>query len=170
MSYLASTIDFKSRVCSNTWHIYSDSDHAGDRGSDSARSRTGVMILLNGMPVHWRSNKQPITSISSAQAEIYAMSETARDARLRLWVHEELGGTVGYPFHILVDNAAGISFQGSTCQASKLRGIFDVRDKWVKDLKDVDVLQAVKVDTGQPQSYATETPVFATNLRFSDPG
>ena len=75
------------------------------------------------------------------------MSETARDARLRLWVHEELGGTVAYPFHILVDNAAGISFQGSTCQASKLRGIFDVRDKWVKDLKDVDVLQAVKVDT-----------------------
>ena len=105
------------------------------------------MILLNGMPVHWRSNKQPVTSISSAQAEIYAMSETARDARLRLWVHEELGGTVAYPFHILVDNAAGISFQGSTCQASKLRGIFDVRDKWVKDLKDVEVLQAVKVDT-----------------------
>ena len=46
-----------------------------------------------------------------------------------------------------MDNAAGISFQGSTCQASKLRGIFDVRDKWVKDLKNMDVLKAVKVDT-----------------------
>ena len=99
------------------------------------------------MPIHWRSNKQPVTSISSAQAEIYAMSETARDARLRLWVHEALGGHVTYPFHVFVDNAAGISFQSSTCQASKLRGIFDVRDKWVKDLKDVDVLKAVKVDT-----------------------
>ena len=63
------------------------------------------MILLNGMPIHWRSNKQPITSISSAQAEIYAMSEAVRDSRLRLWVHEELGGTVTYPFHVLVDNS-----------------------------------------------------------------
>ena len=54
-----------------------------------------------------------------------------------------------YPFHVFVDNAAVIWFQSSTCtcQASKLRGIFDVRDKWVKDLKDVDVLKAIKVDT-----------------------
>ena len=150
IAYLASTLDFKlevPRVAGNTWHVYSDSDHAGDRSSNSARSRTGVMIMSNGMPVHWRSNKQPVTSISSAQAEIYAMSEAARDARLRLWVHEELGGHVSYPFHVLVDNAAGISFQGSTCQACKLRGIFDVRDKWVKDLKNMDVLKAVKVDT-----------------------
>ena len=105
------------------------------------------MILLNGMPIHWRSNKQPITSISSAQAEIYAMSEAVRDSRLRLWVHEELGGTVQYPFHVLVDNSAGVSFQGATCPASKLRGIFDTRSQWVQDLQDVKVLTAVKVDT-----------------------
>ena len=87
IAYLASTLDFKlevPRVAGNTWHIYSDSDHAGDKTVNDAKSRTGVMILLNGMPVHWRSNKQPVTSISSAQAEMYAMSETARDARLRL--------------------------------------------------------------------------------------
>ena len=133
--------------CNNTWHIYSDSDHAGDKNSGSAKSRTGVTILLNGMPIHWRSNKQPITSISSAQAEIYAMSEAVRDSRLRLWVHEELGGTVTYPFHVLVDNSAGVSFQGATCPASKLKGIFDTRSQWVQDLQDTQVLKAVKVDT-----------------------
>ena len=105
------------------------------------------MILLNGMPIHWRSNKQPVTSISSAQAEIYPMSEAVRDSRLRLWVHEELGGTVQYPFHVLVDNSAGVSFQGATCPASKLRGIFDIRAQWVQDLQNESTVQAVKVDT-----------------------
>ena len=149
MAYLSSTVDFKlevPRVNTNTWHIYSDSDHAGDRLND-ARSRTGVIILLNGMPIHWRSNKQPVTSISSAQAEIYAMSEAMRDTRLRMWVHEELGGVVNYPFPILVDNAAGVSFQGATCPASKLRGIFDIRAQWVQDLQNESTVQAVKVDT-----------------------
>ena len=118
----------------------------GDSSTD-AKSRTGVTILLNGMPIHWRSNKQPVTSISSAQAEIYAMSEAMRDARLRLWVHEELGGKVTYPFPILVDNAAGVSFQGATCPASKLKGIFNIRQHWVQDLQDMAVTKAVKVDT-----------------------
>ena len=31
---------------------YSDSDHAGDKGID-CRSQTGIIILLNGVPVHW---------------------------------------------------------------------------------------------------------------------
>ena len=49
IAYLASTLDFKlevPRVAGNTWHVYSDSDHAGDRSENSARSRTGVMIML----------------------------------------------------------------------------------------------------------------------------
>ena len=55
-----------------------DSDWAGDKASGNNRSRTGVVILLNGLPVFWRSNKQPETAISSAQAEIYALSEAVR--------------------------------------------------------------------------------------------
>ena len=54
----------------DTWSFYSDSDHAGDSKSGDARSTTGVIILLNGMPIFWRSNKQPKTSLSSACAEI----------------------------------------------------------------------------------------------------
>ena len=72
-AYIASTLDFKlevPRVAGNTWHTYSDSDHAGDKTVSDAKSRTGVMILLNGIPVHWRSNKQPATSISSALRHI----------------------------------------------------------------------------------------------------
>ena len=107
------------------------------------------MILLNGMPVHWRSNKQPITSISSASAEIYAMSEAVRDAQLRLRIHEELGKLVKWPFHVYVDNAAGESFQHATCASSKIRGIFDMRSGWVQELQDEGKVNAVHVDTSE---------------------
>ena len=53
---------------------YVDSDHAGDRQSDS-RSRTGYILFLNQFPVDWCRRKQPSTSVSPAQAEIYAMHE-----------------------------------------------------------------------------------------------
>ena len=64
-----------------------------------------------------------------------------------LCVHCDLGKHVEYPMKIQVDNAAGVSFQHSTCASSKLRGIFDTAQKWVLELKDTKVVDAVKVDT-----------------------
>lgn len=71
------------------------------------------MVLLNSMPVHWRSIKQPVTALSSAEAEVYAMMEAVKESRLRLWVAEEAGIDVTYPLTLLVDNAAGESFCNS---------------------------------------------------------
>ena len=102
------------RVRGNEWHMYSDSDHAGDTATGTNRSHTGVMIMLNGMPMHWRSNKQPTPSLSSAEAEIYAISTAVKDARTRLWIAEELNLKVEWPLVLHVDNAAGESFQHST--------------------------------------------------------
>ena len=105
------------------------------------------MILLNGLPVHWRSNKQPETAISSAQAEIYAMSEACKDIRLRLWVAEEIGLQPAYPTDIKVDNQSGVHFQNKMNPASKLKGVFDLREKWVEELQNRRIITAVKIST-----------------------
>ena len=93
------------------------------------------------------SNKQPKTSLSSAQAEIYALSEACKDANKVTWIHEEMGRTSNRPLRVYVDNAAGISFQQSTCASSKLGGIFDNRWDWVKELKEQSQFTATKVAT-----------------------
>ena len=135
------------RVCTNRWDIFVDSDWAGDKASGNNRSRTGVVILLNGLPVFWRSNKQPETAISSAQAEIYALSEAVRDTGLRYWVAEEMLMDVVWPADIQVDNAAGVTFQNKMNPSSKLKGVFDLRKDWVKELQDKNQIRAVKVNT-----------------------
>ena len=55
MAYLNTVPDMRlqvPRVTGDTWHVYSDSDHAGDTVTGTNRSHTGLVILLNGMPVH----------------------------------------------------------------------------------------------------------------------
>ena len=134
-------------VKTTTWEVFSDSDHAGDRVYCNARSHTGVLILCNGVPVQWRSKKQPITCISSAAAEIYAMAEAARDSRLNAWKSEEIGYHKRKPIEVQVDNTAGIIFQSKMNADSRIKGVFDLRWQWVKDLQDGSEIRAVKVDT-----------------------
>ena len=135
------------RVTGNVWTTYSDSDHAGDMGMGTTKSHTGVVMLLNGMPVHWRSQKQPKTSLSSAEAEIYAMSRAVKDACLRLWVAEDMHMNVTWPMKLHVDNAAGVSFQHTTCGNSQMKGIFKMSEDWVQDLKDLKKVESVHVPT-----------------------
>mgnify|MGYP001230742664 CR=1 FL=1 len=129
----------------DTVEVYSDSDHAGDKWH-SCRSQTGSMILLNGVPVYWRSKKQPVTALSSACAEIYALSETVKDARLFMYRAQELGMPL-LPLVVQVDNTQAKSFQEGTCVESKLRGNFDIRDKWVQELRDRHQLQVELVSS-----------------------
>ena len=130
----------------DVWEMYVDSDLAGE-APQNTKSRTGAITLLNGMPLKWRSNKQPQSVFSSAASEVYAFSEAVKDARLILWQAEEMGIKVKYPFELQEDNAATVSFQQSTTPYSKLRGVYNLRHNWVAELRDKGVVTAVKVHT-----------------------
>ena len=75
--------------------------------------------------------------------DIYALSEAVRDMNLRLWIAEEMGIHIEWPGRIFVDNAAGVSFQNGTNPNSKLKGVFDLREQWVKELRDKRRVKAV---------------------------
>ena len=123
---------------------YTDSDHAGDKGM-TTKSHTGIMLVLNGVPVHWRSKKHPKTFSSPAHAEIYACSEGIKEARAFQWVASELGMNLPWPMIIYVDNQQVISFQKGSCVNSKLKGMIDTRESWVRELRDDGMVEVVKV-------------------------
>ena len=88
----------------DTYKFYSDSDHAGDRPA-TTRSQTGMVFFLNQVPVYWASRKQVQgTAVSSAMAEIYAMADTVRCARLFKWRCEDMGMTIKGPIVLEIDN------------------------------------------------------------------
>ena len=54
---------------------------------------------------------------------------------------------VKWPMEVFVDNSSGISFQQSTNPNTKLRGIYDMREAWVQELRNKFKVKAVKVHT-----------------------
>ncbi len=69
-----------------------DADWGGD--ADSGYSTTGFEVSINGSPIHWKSKRQTIVTLSSAEAEYVAISSCARDVswmRAPFWeiVHQQ---------------------------------------------------------------------------------
>jgi hypothetical protein len=59
--------------------IYSDSDWAGVK--DNRKLITGFVIFLLGAPILWRSKVQASVALSSTEAELYALSEAAKECK-----------------------------------------------------------------------------------------
>ena len=118
-----------------------DSNHHGDP-KFTALSQSGVIILLNGVPVHWRSNRQPRSTLSPTESEIYALSTGVKDTRLYHWVLEEFNRVeTVYPILVMTDSTGARSFQRDTCPSTRLRGCFDFREMWVEELRDVGAIR-----------------------------
>ena len=98
-------------------------------------------------PLGLRSLRSVPAQLSSAAAEVYALAEAVRDARLAKWKAEEMGCDAPTPIEINVDNSAGIVFQTHMNPNSKLKGMIDLRWNWVKELQDSNEIRAIKVDT-----------------------
>jgi hypothetical protein len=60
-----------------------------------------------------------------------------KDTRLFHWVLEEMThvDTV-YPIIVLTDSTGARSFQRDTCPSTKLRGCFDFRERWIRELRE----------------------------------
>ena len=148
LAYLSGTSDRCLKVPFTRKNIYTryvDSDHAGDRSSGT-QSRTGIAFYLNGMPFKWRSKKQPVAALSSAEAEIYAASEAAKAAKVSQWIAEEMGEDIEWPAKLFVDNSAAINFQRSTNSATALKGMINLRDNHIREMKNKKFISTVKVD------------------------
>jgi hypothetical protein len=149
-TYIATTADFRIggeiRQGVNKIEYYTDSDHVGDRQLGT-RSHSAFIAELNGIPVHWRSRKQPKTVMSPAHAEIYALSEGVKEARFVQWILADMGVELPWPMVVKVDNTQALSFCKQTCMDSKLKGMIDNRDNWVKELKDDNIVTVEYVNT-----------------------
>ena len=89
------------------------------------------------------SRKQPIHTT----AEIFAYSEAVKDARLIQFRLSELGVNLTLPLMIQVDNRGVQSFATGSCVDTKLRGIWDLRSAWVKELRNLEQVKPVKIAT-----------------------
>ena len=69
------------KVAKGQMEGFVDADFGGD--VDTRRSITGFIFSMNGGPMSWRSCLQPITALSTTEAEYIGITEVAKKA---LWL------------------------------------------------------------------------------------
>ena len=63
---------------SNVLYGFADSDYAGD--TDTHRSTSGYLFLLNGAAVSWKTKRQDVVALSSTEAEFVSLSRAGQHA------------------------------------------------------------------------------------------
>ena len=105
--------------------IYTDSSFA-DKLDDERKSRTGVLVLLDGCPVYWKSKRQEQTAVSTHEAELYALFTGTREAIHFRGLHKDLGFAQPGPTPIYVDNRA-VTFTANSEVVTSAHRHIDVR-------------------------------------------
>jgi len=85
---------------------YSDSDWAAC--PDTRRSVTGFCVLLGGSLISWKSKKQPVVSLSSAEAEYRALSKVTAELSWLSRLLADLGVSVPSPISVSCDSQAAV--------------------------------------------------------------
>ncbi|XP_071695593.1 secreted RxLR effector protein 161-like [Rutidosis leptorrhynchoides] len=94
--------------------IYTDASWAGEKGD--RRSTSGFFTLVGGNLVAWKSKKQKVVSLSSAESEFRGIAKGVVEA---LWI-KKLLTEIGFPpkevIQILCDNEAAIAISENPVQ------------------------------------------------------
>ena len=80
-----------------------------DSDWSTGRSISGFVILLCGGAIVWASKRQPVTSLSSTEAEYYAASACGAEILYVRHLLQDLGAPEPMPTPLLIDNSACIS-------------------------------------------------------------
>ena len=113
--------------------IYSDSDFATD--PENRLSVTGFVLYLCGVPIVWRTKQQASVTLSSSEAEYFALSEAVKEVRFVYQLLLEMGFKVEVPITVRVDNMGAI-FIAENMQVSQRTKHIDTRLRFVNQYID----------------------------------
>ena len=97
--------------------LFSDADFAGD--PVMRKSTSGMVLMVNGAPVMWKSRLQSIVALSTCEAEFVAAGAAAREG---LWFKKLLSAVAGRegPLDLFCDNESALVLLNSA--APKVTG------------------------------------------------
>ena len=110
---------------------FSDADWAGD--NSDRKSTSGFCFSLNSGLISWRSSKQSCVALSTAEAELVALSSAAQEA---VWLRKmliELNYADDKPILIFEDNQSTICLAKSNKSHSKSKHM-EIKYNFVKDM------------------------------------
>ena len=103
---------------------YSDADYVGDL--DDRHSTSGNLLLMCGGAVNWLSKKQPIVTLSTAEAEYVALSTATQEAVWLRKLLKDFGEVHDQATMVMEDNQGAICIAKNPAEHSRTKHI-DIR-------------------------------------------
>ena len=145
MRYLRGTINhgLTYRKTSKPLFAHVDSNWAGD---DERRSTSGYVFWLAGSLISWASKKQRSVSISSCEAEYYAASLAAAEAKWLRTLLAELQQVCRKATTIYEDNTGCIRLSKDPCSHTKSKHIA-IRHHFVREAVEANIVELIYIKT-----------------------
>ncbi|EKG09075.1 Reverse transcriptase RNA-dependent DNA polymerase, partial [Macrophomina phaseolina MS6] len=115
----------------NIFTISSDAAYANDQ--ETRRSHQGSLVTLFGGPVDWKATKQPTVTTSTTEAELLALSETAKQCFWWKRFFNQLQFNPGHLIQIQCDNQMTLRLMEESVGklTTKLRHV-DIHHHWLR--------------------------------------
>jgi transposase InsO family protein len=109
------------------------SDASFADNTEDRKSSQGYMMTLFGGPIAWRANKQDTVTTSSTEAELLALSQTAKEAIFLSRLFKAMTLRLNEPLIIDCDNTQTLRLikEDSTKLITKLRHV-DIHQHWLR--------------------------------------
>ena len=135
-----------------------------DSNWSSGRSISGLIILLAGGLICWASKKQPVTSLSSTEAEYYAASACGTAVlALRLFMRD-IGAAQLLPTPVYVDNTACVNL-AKNFKACKRTKHIDRRINFLTDYQEMGEIQVLNISTSANTADALTKPLAKMDFK-----
>ncbi|CAM9969375.1 unnamed protein product, partial [Heterosigma akashiwo] len=137
LRYLKGTVDRGAGLVE-----FSDSDWAAD--PDDRKSTTGMAIFLGLCLVMWKSLKQPLVGLNTAESEYIALAYVVKHVLCERQQLKEIGFPQSGPTTIFVDNISAIHIAEGATKSSKF---IDIRWHFIRDAIQAGHVQVVHIST-----------------------
>ncbi|UYV71336.1 hypothetical protein LAZ67_8002677 [Cordylochernes scorpioides] len=126
LRYLSGTIDlelFYVKGNINKVAMFTNADYGSD--ADDRRSYSGMVAVIDGNVINWRSKKQQCVSLSTMESEYIALYHSAKEA---VWLGQTLSdlGFISHfakPLTIYCDNRSAIDFSKNNIENNRSKHI-----------------------------------------------
>ncbi|XP_071713699.1 secreted RxLR effector protein 161-like [Rutidosis leptorrhynchoides] len=117
--------------------IYTDASWAGEKGD--RRSTSSFFTIVGGNLVAWKSKKQKVVSLSSAESEFRDIAKGVVEA---LWIRKlltEIGFTRKEAIQILCDNEAAIAISENPIQHDRTKHV-EIDRHFIREKLDAEII------------------------------
>ena len=129
-----------------------------DANFSTGRSISGNISFIANGPVSWMAKKQPVTSISTTEAEYYAASSCGQDILFLRHLLSDIGLPPTKPTTLYVDNSGTVDLSKHFESSTRTRHI-DRRVHFLNDYQDMKELIVTHISTDRNISDIMTKPL-----------